>query len=344
MVRHLPVLIVVVPLLGGILAIFSGGGRKPWMWASAVSAAVAAISAALLAAVLAAPEKVLSYAIGSWPAPWGIEYRVDPLGACVLLVVSVIAAVVTFYSRRSVSDEIPGDRQNFFYSLWLLAVTGLLGITVTGDAFNVYVLLEISSLTIYALVAMGKDRDRRALPAAINYLILGSIGASFILLGIGYLYMVTGTLNMMDMRERLVAMQDSRTVIAGFAFIMVGLYMKMALFPLHVWLPNAYTYAPSAVRALLAATATKVGIYMAFRFTYTIFGIDFSFVRAPNSVIFIACAGLAIIFGSSCAIRQTNLARLLAYSSVAQIGYIVAGLALVNVDGVSGAVLHIMNH
>lgn len=347
--EQLPAIIVLLPLFGGILSVFSGRGRAPWIWACSITLATFYCAIELLLYVTALPGQEFSYAMGDWPAPWGIELRIDLLSAIVITLVSGIGTVVTFFARRSVEKDIPADRLNFFYTLWLLAITGLLGITASGDAFNVYVLLEISSLTIYALVAMGKENDRRALPAAINYLIFGSIGASFLLIGIGYLYMVTGTLNMADLHTRLGELKAldgglNRTVLTAFSFIMVGLALKMALFPLHVWMPNAYTYAPAAVSALLAATATKVGIYMAFRFTFTVFGTDFGFLAGPNSTVLIGCACMAILFGSLVAIRQESLARLLAFSSVAQIGYIVMGLAVLDKNTVTGSILHIINH
>lgn len=355
---HLPVLIIVVPLIGGVLTVFTGQGTKPWVWACAVVTAVFVLCCMLLMQVMSAsgtltpegtidqPAHVVSYWLGNWKPPWGIEYRVDPTNAFVMIVVATIAVVVTLYSRLSVRQEIQLERQRFFYTLWLLAIAGLLGITVTGDAFNVYVLLEISSLTIYGLIAMGKDNDRRALTATINYIILGSIGASFILIGIGYLYMVTGTLNMEDLGSKLQSaeLRQSRTVLTALSFIVVGLALKMALFPLHIWLPNAYTYAPTAVSALLAATATKVGVYMSFRFIFTIFGAEFSFGEVSNDVILMICGSLAIVFGALKAIQQDNLKKMLAYSSVGQIGYIVLGFSLANVNGVTGSVVHVLNH
>jgi multicomponent Na+:H+ antiporter subunit D len=290
---------------------------------------------------------MVSYELGNWPRQWGIEYRVDALNAFILLIVAGVGFVTTIYAKVSVEKEIPADRHNFFYAVWVLALCGLLGITVTGDAFNVYVLLEISSLTVYALIAMGKDLNRGALTASLRYLILGSVGASFILLGIGYLMMITGTLNMQDMHERLMSVPgilQSRTVLVAFAFLLVGLSMKMALFPLHMWLPRAYTYAPSAVSALLSATATKVGVYMAFRFMFTIFGVGFSFVAMPTTLILATCAAAGILVTGVTALRQTNLKRMLAYSSVGQLGYIVLGFSLANVNGVAGSVSHILNH
>lgn len=338
-----PALIVVVPLIGGALALFMGRGIKPWLWALGVTITVFALCIHLATSV--GPAGSVDYPMGSWPPPWGIQYRPDLLSCFVLVVVSGIAVVATLYARRSVEREIPGDKLRFFYSLWILSLTGLLGIAITGDAFNVYVLLEISSLTLYGLIALGKDQDRRALSAAFNYLILGSIGATFILLGIGYLYMVTGTLNMVDMSERLSKIPNSTTVHAAFAFLMVGLSLKMALFPLHLWQPNAYTYAPSAVSAFVAATATKVGVYMAIRFEFTIFRDEsYELLKTFNSLVLMLCASLGIIVGAVKAIKQTNIKRMLAYSSVSQIGYIVVGFSLANIPSVQGAVVHVLNH
>ena len=144
--------------------------------------------------------------------------------------------------------------------MYLVAMTGLLGIAITGDAFNAFVFLEVSSLSSYAMIAMG--RDRRALVAAYQYLIVGTIGASFYVIGVGLIYMMTGTLNLALIAERIGAVETSRPVLAALAFIVVGISMKLALFPLHVWLPNAYTYAPSVATVFLAATATKVAVYL----------------------------------------------------------------------------------
>jgi multicomponent Na+:H+ antiporter subunit D len=344
---HLPVLIVTIPLIGGILTILTGRGWKPWAWATLLTGTIFYLTLRLIVAVWASKTGIVSYELGNWPRQWGIEYRVDALNSFILCIVAGVGFLTTIYAKCSVEKEIPADRHNFFYSVWVLALCGLLGITITGDAFNVYVLLEISSLTVYALVAMGKDTHRGALTASLRYLILGSVGASFILLGIGYLMMITGTLNMQDMHDRLHSVPgilQSRTVLVAFAFLVVGLGLKMAMFPLHMWLPRAYTYAPSAVSALLSATATKVGVYMTFRFLFTIFGVGFSFMTMPTTWVLALCASAGIIVTGVTALRQTNLKRMLAYSSVGQLGYIILGFSLANVNGVAGSVAHIFNH
>ncbi len=340
--KHLPILIVVLPLLAGLGALFVGRRHQPWMLALATTWTVFGLTIALLTRVLR--DGTVEYAIGGWAPPWGIALRVDAVNAFILLIVAGIAAVTTVFARRSIAAEVPDYRWRFFYSAWLLCFTGLLGITITGDAFNLYVLLEISSLSTYTLIALGMGKDRRALTAAFRYLVLGTVGATFILLGIGHLYMMTGTLNMADLAVRLHDLHDNRVVLTAFAFMTVGLGLKVALFPLHMWLPNAYTYAPSVVTAFLAATATKVGAYMAYRFMFTIFGRTFTEGQFTVDIFLITFSCIAIVFASFVAIRQNHIKRLLAYSSVAQIGYIVLGMGLHNPDGLTGSIVHVFNH
>ncbi len=235
-----------------------------------------------------------------------------------------------------------GHRQTLFYTAYLLALTGMLGIAITGDAFNLYVFLEIASLASSTLIALGPDR--RSLSAAFQYLILGTIGATFILIGIGLLYMMTGTLNMADLAARLPELMDSRPVRAAFAFIVVGAGLKLALFPLHWWLPNAYTHAPSVVSAFLAGTATKVGVLILLRFVFSVFGVSFAFGIMPLGAILTAFALIAIIYGSLIAVFQNDLKRMLAYSSLAQVGYIVLGIGLGNLNGLIAGLVHLFNH
>ncbi len=197
----------------------------------------------------------LSYHIGSWVPPWGIEYRVDALSAFVLVLVSGIATAVAPFAWRSVAAELRDDQAYLFYTMYCLCVAGLLGMTITGDAFNLFVFMEIASLSSYVLIALG--RDRRALLASFQYLILGTIGATFFVIGVGLLFLNTGTLNLADMAIRLEGLTTERSVLAALAFITVGMSLKLALFPLHLWLPNAYTYAPSTVAAFLAATCDQ---------------------------------------------------------------------------------------
>ncbi|MDA0311947.1 MAG: monovalent cation/H+ antiporter subunit D family protein [Gemmatimonadetes bacterium] len=340
MSQHLPVLIVVVPLLLAPLAALVGNWKAAWIVAAAASWWAFGVSIALVRRVLA--EGTISYEIGGWAAPYGIEYRIDLVSAFVAMIVATIGAVAIIYARTSVRAEVSEDRGALFYSAFILCFTGLLGISVTGDVFNIFVFLEVSSLSAYALIAMGQDR--RALTAAYQYLIMGSVGATFIVIGIGLMYSMTGTLNIADLAERLPAVADNRTIPVAFTFLTVGITLKLALFPLHLWLPNAYTYAPSAVTAFIASTATKVAVYLLLRFFFTVFGAEFSFEQMQLDKVLMPLALVAIVTMSLVAIYQDNVKRLLAYSSVAQIGYMVLGISFASVLGVTAGILHLFNH
>ncbi len=338
--EHLPALQVVVPLVAAPLIVLLRSAPLAWLLAVGVSWASLGIAVALLLQVRSGG--VVSYAIGSWPPPWGIEYRIDAVNAYVLVLVGLIASVVAPYARSSVAAELPRERHYLFYCMYMLCLAGLLGIAITGDAFNLFVFLEISSLSTYVLIALG--RNRRALLAAYQYLIMGTIGATFYVIGIGLLYLMTGTLNLADMASRLREVHELRPVLAALAFITVGVSLKLALFPLHFWLPNAYACAPSPVTAFLAATATKVSVYVLLRFYFSVFGAALVFERLPMRGLVLTLSVLAAVTASFVAVFQQDLKRMFAYSSVAQIGYITLGIALVNENGLAGAVVHLFNH
>ena len=333
---QLPALQVTLPLIAAPLCLLVRHGRVAWGIALFASAASCVVAVLLLGRVL--DQGTLSYEFGGWAAPWGIEYRVDIVNVFVLFVVTAITTVVLFFANDSVRKEVDASRQSLFYTVWLLCLTGLVGLVMTGDAFNLFVFLEISSLSSYVLIAFGKDR--RALTASYQYLVMGTIGATFVLIGVGLLYMMTGTLNMADLADRLPAVMATRTVRAALAFLVVGISLKLALFPLHLWLPNAYAFAPSAVTAFLAATATKVAFYVLLRFLFTVFGVTFAFEAMPLGIILAVLGAAAILSTSAVAIFQDDIKRMLAYSSVAQI----LGLSMASVAGLTASILHLFNH
>ncbi len=339
---QLPVLAVLVPFLMAPLVVVLGSRAAAWWLAFLGSLGALAASWLMLLRVLSG--EVLVYHLGGWAPPLGIEYRVDAANAFVLFLVSAVAVVVLPYARRSLAAELPLRQHTLFYAMFLMVLSGLLGVTATADAFNVFVFLEISSLSTYVLVAQGAYRDRRALTAAYDYLMMGTIGATFFVIGLGFLYMSTGTLNMADIAQRIADQGMNRTVRAAFAFIVVGIGMKVAIYPLHLWLPNAYTHAPSAVTSFLAATATKVAVYVLLRFTFSVFGAGFGFARNTLEWMILPFALLAMFAASIIAIFQNDFKRMLAYSSIAQIGYMLLGAAMLNKAGLAGAVVHLFNH
>jgi multicomponent Na+:H+ antiporter subunit D len=337
---HLAALQVVVPLIAAPVIVLVRRGAFAWAVTMLASAVSLAIALALLVQVR--EVGVISYAIGSWAPPWGIEYRVDIFNVFVLVLIGLLATIGGPYAWRSFATEVPEDQHYLGYAMFCLSLAGLLGITITGDAFNLFVFLEISSLSTYVLIALG--RDRRALVASYQYLIMGTIGATFYIIGVGLLYLMTGTLNLHDLAGRLGDVAHARPVLAALAFITVGISLKLALFPLHFWLPNAYAYAPSVVSAFLAGTATKVAIYVLIRFYFTVFGKSAIFDDLPTQDIFLVLSIAAMFIASVAAAYQDNLKHLLAYSSLGQIGYITFGIALANQAGLTGAIVHLFNH
>jgi multicomponent Na+:H+ antiporter subunit D len=340
LLAHLPAIQVISPLIVAPLCVLAGNGQRAWPLALMVSWGAFLTAVLLLVQVL--DHGVIRYSLGGWAAPWGIEYRIDEVNAFVLLIVSGVSSLALVFARRSVAREVAEEKRAFFYCAWMLCLTGLLGITITGDAFNVFVFLEISSLSTYLLVSLGGHR--RALMAAFRYLIMGTVGATFILIGVGLLYLMTGTLNMLDLAQRIPEVSESRAVYAAFAFLAVGIGLKMALFPFHAWLPGAYAEAPSAVTAFLAGTATKVAVYMLLRFYFTIFGASFAFGELHFEMFLMPLALVCILFMSVIAVYQNDIKRTLAYSSIAQIGYMVLGISLVSVAGLTGGIVHLFNH
>lgn len=341
MSNHLLILLVVIPLMAAPLCLLLRQQTLVRLFVTLVTLACLIISGFLFFQLYHSSE-VIKYAIGGWAAPLGIEYRMDKLSAIVVLIISFIAFMIVLYDKKSIANEIPKSKVNLYYTAYLLCTTGLLGISITGDAFNLFVFLEISSLSSYALISLGKHRT--ALLAAFRYLIMGTLGASFVLIGIGLLYAHTGTLNIYDLGGKLEQLTTVRTVFVAFVFIIIGLAIKIALFPFHLWLPKAYSYSPTTVSALLAGTATKVAIYALIRFLAAIFGLSFSFSLVDLDTALLALSIAAILYGSFKAILQTDLKLLLAYSSIAQIGYMVLGISLASNLGLQAGIIHIFNH
>jgi len=338
--HHLPALQVIVPMLSAPLVMLLKPRGLARAAATATSLFAFAIAIAMTTGVL--DGNTYTYRMGSWPAPYGIELGVDRFSALLLLIVTGASSFALLAGRRSVDADIDESRQPLFYAAWLLALAGLSGIPVAADAFNIFVFMEISSLASYVIIAGGSDR--RALPAVFKYLIMGTIGATFYLIGIGLIYLMTGTLNLADMELRIHEVADQAPILVAAGFITVGLALKAALFPLHVWLPNSYTYAPNTVTVFLAACSTKVSLYLLLRFDFFVFqgnlaghDIQFAYFLMPLAV-------LAILVASGVALFEQNVKRLLAYSSIAQVGYILLGASFVTVAGLTASTVHLFNH
>ena len=337
---HLPVLQVVVPLLIAPLVMMLRPSGLAWAAATATSLMAFIIAVALASGAWAG--EVQRYALGAWAAPYGIELAVGSFSALLLLILTGASTLALLAGKASLDQQLEAGRQPLYFSAWLLVLAGLSGILVSADAFNIFVFMEISSLASYVLVAGGPDR--RTMPAVFKYLIMGTIGAPFYLIGVGLVYMMTGTLNLTDIELRIKEVTDLRPILVAAGFITVGLGLKAAVFPLHVWLPNAYNFAPHAATVFLAACATKVAIYVLLSFDFIVFQQNLVGHETQFAAFLMPLAVLGILAASAVALFETNLKRLLAFSSVAQVGYILLGASAVSLLGLTASLMHMFNH
>ncbi|MFB6303864.1 MAG: proton-conducting transporter membrane subunit [Haloferacaceae archaeon] len=331
------VALVAVPLAAAVVPPLAGLVRERSGWPVAtVAMAVHAALAWLLVARVAAAGRV-TYVVGGVPASVGIELVADGLSAPFVALVSLGSFALLAYAR------VGGPRSNPFYALYLLLVAGLTGLCLTGDVFNLYVFLEISGLAAYALVARASGGP--AALAALKYLLVGTVGATFYLLGVGYVYVATGTLNMADVATHLAATgYDSPLVVAAFALILVGLGVKVALVPLHTWLPSAHSEAPVTVSVLLSGLVTSVAAYAVLRVALTVFTPAFFRTVALADDALLLAAAASVLYGGYAATKATKVKRVLAYSTVAQLGLATLGIGLLGATALTGAVVHLLGH
>lgn len=339
--EHIAVFIVIVPLISSFLVVLLGWFRKGLCYPLTMVALLVSfiLSLGIMDSVMT--NGTIHYHVSGWAPPWGIELVVDYFNGCMLVMLTFIGLLTGIYAKKSVQQELP-DKIVPFYALYLLLITSVIGITVTGDLFNLFVFIEISALCCYGLIAVGSDG---APMAAFKYVIMGTVGACFYLIGVGYLYIATGSLNMADLKMLLPPLYENGAVQTAFIFIFIGLSLKAAFFPLHAWQPDAYTYAPSTVSVIISTAVAKVSIYALIRVVFSVFTVDF--ISLYSLILDVICwiSVIAMIYGSIYAIRQFNLKKMLAYSSVANVGYIMLGVGLCTSTslGLTPVLMHILN-
>ena len=338
-----PALVVVLPLIVSAIIAFMPSSRWPWIISMITLVVHLFISFELLSMVQT--SGVILYEFGNWQPPWGIAFKIDGINIGLQIIFSSFVLITTFYSRKIFLSEIHPDDSGKAYSLWLLAVGSLNGIILTNDIFNLFVFLEISALSSISLIALGAGMNRKALLAAFNYLIIGAIGATFYVIGVGFAYSMTGTLNMSDLVIQLSQYSTGQfAIFAGMSFMLIGLMVKSAVFPLHLWLPPAYSYAPSAVSTLFAALATKAILYFFVRLIYEVFTFYDHYLIIFLDYVLMPLSVSAIFVGTIIAIYQDDIKKLLAYSSIAQIGYITLAFSMNDQSGITAGFIHIFNH
>jgi multicomponent Na+:H+ antiporter subunit D len=329
--------VVLLPLVAAVVPIAASVRYRRIGWGfTALTLGVTFSLAAVLAAVVVVAGEV-RYELGGIAAPYGIELFADEFTVVIVLLDSLVAGGVLVYTRTA------GPRGNAFYSGYLLLIGSMLGITLTGDLFNLYVFLEIMGISSYALVATADDRWSTY--AALKYLLVGTVGATFYLLGVAFAFAATGTLNMRDLAIRLEAVgYTDPLVVAAFVLLTVGLAIKIALFPVHTWLADAHAAAPDGISAVISALVPAVAVYAFSRVLFTVFTIDF---LAANPLVtrgLIYGALLSLVAGSLFALLQRKIKLVLAYSTVSQFGLVVAGVAIANETAAFGAILQMFGH
>ena len=336
----IPPLLIVVPLLAATLPIALGLRYDRTGWGVAAITTTGLFAAAVALASVVYTDGRVTHELGGYERTYGIQLVADQFSVLIALLVTAVAVGVLAYTRRG------GPRGNTFYTAYLLLVGGLLGITMTGDVFNLFVFLEITSIATYALVASGDGPESAV--AALQYLILGTVAASMYLIGVAFLLMATGTLNMLELATQIPAADRPLLVRTGFAFIAVGFATKVAQWPLHTWQPSAYQQAPDGVTPLIAALVSTASAYAFGRLIVTVFGVDYLAGTQNAAAIVLVVGCVSVLAGTVLAVIQTEVKRMLAYSSVSQFGLVIAAYGVVIAGGSEtafvGAAIHLVGH
>lgn len=339
---HWIIVVIFTPLLGGVLtpAVSLKSRHVAKWWALAIMTITS--YAAYMLAVRVSAEGPFSYFASGWKPPYGIELRFDEFSV-ITAVICLIGWLAVLYSFRYTEwlRGLAKERVPYYYALILLNVGGMIGFCVTGDLFNLYVFTEILSLSAYALVAISGETI--AAMASFKYLLMGAISSLLVLMAIGLLLAVTGSLNMADISMRLglpVARLPVALALGAFA---TGFMVKAALFPVHIWLPDAHAIAPSPISAILSGLVVKIGIVGLLR-VYQIYYGSGAFDLSVLNQVLVWLGAISILMGAFFAIFQEDIKLMLAYSTISNVGYIVMGIGLSTPLSVMGGAVHVFNH
>ncbi len=328
-----------LPLATAFLIPILGKIYKPLIWILSTVVSFVLFALALYGVAVTQAIPLVVYKMGNWPPPLGIVMAFDSFSAFMVLVISIITFASCLFSLRFLATYTGNWK---FYTLFMLMIAGMMGIVITGDLFNMFVFLEIAAISSYALVAFGIRGEQ--LEASFKYMVMGEIGGLTFLLTIALIYAKTSTLNLADISNGLQLIRYTNFFWLTLAMLIFAFSIKAALVPFHSWLPDAYPAAPAPISSLLAGICTKVfGIYTIARLVFNVFGMT----RAQDPLFFDILVGLgllSIVFAGLTALNQKDYKRLLAYSSISQVGFIMLGFGIGNYYGVLGAVFYILAH
>ena len=335
MTQNILPLFVAIPLASAFLNSLLGKRIKGFSDISSSIATFCLAAISVYAVFLFKENGAIVYKVGGWIAPIGIAMVMDGLTVFMLVTINIVAFLISVYSIDYMNKY---TEKSIFYCLFLLMIAGMNGVIISGDMFNLYVFLEIAAIASYSLVAFGTEHEE--LEASFKYAVMGSLASTFILLGIAFLYSFTSTLNMADMAIQLLEKGPSRIVLLVSVLFLMGFGLKSALVPFHAWLPDAHPSAPAPISAMLSGVLIKsLGVYALIRVFFSVLGTSQQILS-----IFMTLGTLSIIIGAVLALGQWDFKRLLAYSSVNQIGYVILGIGLGTPLGILGGLFHLLNH
>lgn len=333
LIKHIPALQVLIPFFAALICTLTFHKFTSWI----VATIAIALNFALGLYKLPLVKDSIVYAFGNWNAPIGIEYRLDYLNQPIIVYVNGVLLFFLVFGKqlinKTVTKYIDSKKHHMFYGLLLFAHAGYIGVLSTNDLFNLYVFIEISSLATYVLVSKGNNP--RAIIGAFDYLIMGTIGATLILISIGFFFSITGSLNISDIFDVLKnnfsattsASNNLNILLTAVAFFLTGAILKMAFFPLHFWMIRAYSASAPFILTYIAAISSLLGVYMIMRFMY--FTIEAGLVHIPISIILRSMAIIALISCSYLAFKSKDIKRIIIYSTALQIGYIFLLLSII---------------
>ena len=339
MSHQLPAILFLLPLFAAISMPVVCLKHRHWSKSISLTILAAMVLVSILNLHNVVNHGEVRYAFSGWTAPLGIEWVADGLASVILVLLSVLGLLGVVFTGPT-SPKALGGRIVHYYTLILLFFSALTGIVFAADFFNIFVFLEVAAISSYALIGVAGGR---ALFAAFRYLILGTIGASIYLLGVSYLYAVTGTLNMADMADKLPFLLGSKALVGGLLFIFIGLGIKMALVPFHSWMPEAYAYAPDSVSPIMASLLTKIVLLAWVRIIYWVLNASIAIFDIPILQLVAVLGALAAVIGASLALAQRDIKMMFAYGGISHIGIILIGIGQGNQTGFVGGIFYLLN-
>ena len=339
MSHQLPAILFLLPLFAAISMPVVCLKHRHWSKSISLTILAAMVLVSILNLHNVVNHGEVRYAFSGWTAPLGIEWVADGLASVILVLLSVLGLLGVVFTGPT-SPKALGGRIVNYYTLILLFFSALTGIVFAADFFNIFVFLEVAAISSYALIGVAGGR---ALFAAFRYLILGTIGASIYLLGVSYLYAVTGTLNMADMADKLPFLLGSKALVGGLLFIFIGLGIKMALVPFHSWMPEAYAYAPDSVSPIMASLLTKIVLLAWVRIIYWVLNSSIAIFDIPILQLVAVLGALAAVIGASLALAQRDIKMMFAYGGISHIGIILIGIGQGNQTGFVGGIFYLLN-